>query len=610
MRNVVVPRVSSFEDAVRVPVTDVIDRILHSDSPREIRLEGVDCEAALESIRIAYANDARVQVSESAKFKFGDDADYPIGANADSNCIWVHMDPTVVSKHTLTIAPWDRDDVIQYVLALAPQESRSILARIKPSDFAMVRGGNAVWQSIIQTMLNMPDEADFMKILRSILASKLPRSPLPFTRKESMKWLGDQFLHDGSLAKLLMMGDDPVYLALLQIPDLRMDIAADRFADLLDSSNKRILQTKQPSELLMEVSHRLRDSAGVMEFLKRCVYQSYASTAVSLLIRIAPNWKPEPAKKLDLREASLRLAHWDGVRLESTRFGNADLTGACFDNAMLHQSEFFSDRCEEATFIDAELDETKATKSSFADANFFRAKLHRTQWRECDLHMANFTGAKLAGAVFQACDLSDISFRTCEAIGVAFYECKITGADFTDAQLEGSRMQAHDLRETVFCRSNLTKTNLHRAVFGSQAMQQCIFDHADLNEAYLSGSSMKECSLQRASLIHARLAEVNWELCDLRGANLTGATFHYGSTRCGTLDSPYPSHGTRTGYYTDDRDTLYFQAPETIRKANLCGCDLRGAILTGVDFYLVDVRDAIMEPDQRKQIAASGGIVE
>jgi uncharacterized protein YjbI with pentapeptide repeats len=36
-----------------------------------------------------------------------------------------------------------------------------------------------------------------------------------------------------------------------------------------------------------------------------------------------------------------------------------------------------------------------------------------------------------------------------------------------------------------------------------------------------------------------------------------------------------------------------------VRKANLRGCDLRGAIVERTDFYLVDVRGAVLDPAQR-----------
>lgn len=77
-----------------------------------------------------------------------------------------------------------------------------------------------------------------------------------------------------------------------------------------------------------------------------------------------------------------------------------------------------------------------------------------------------------------------------------------------------------------------------------------------------------------------------------QGAN---CTFHMGSTRSGLVDSPYPCEGSRTGFYTDDFGDQYFKSPEEIRKANLCGADLRGAQVEDADFYLVDLRGAVYD---------------
>ncbi len=63
----------------------------------------------------------------------------------------------------------------------------------------------------------------------------------------------------------------------------------------------------------------------------------------------------------------------------------------------------------------------------------------------------------------------------------------------------------------------------------------------------------------------------------LTGADLRFATFHLGSTRSGLVGSPIACEGSRTGFYTDDFDAQDFKPPEEIRKANLCGADLRGA---------------------------------
>ena len=78
---------------------------------------------------------------------------------------------------------------------------------------------------------------------------------------------------------------------------------------------------------------------------------------------------------------------------------------------------------------------------------------------------------------------------------------------------------------------------------------------------------------------------INWERADLRGADLRGASFHLGSSRSGLVGSPIACEGSRTGFYTDDFNEQDFKAPEEIRKANLCGADLRGACLDGVELH-------------------------
>jgi hypothetical protein len=44
----------------------------------------------------------------------------------------------------------------------------------------------------------------------------------------------------------------------------------------------------------------------------------------------------------------------------------------------------------------------------------------------------------------------------------------------------------------------------------------------------------------------------------------------------------YPSHGTGTGFYTNDYNAREFKSPDETRKAHLCGADLRGANIRGL----------------------------
>ena len=135
------------------------------------------------------------------------------------------------------------------------------------------------------------------------------------------------------------------------------------------------------------------------------------------------------------------------------------------------------------------------------------------------------------------------------------------------------------------------------------------FRGANLDAAQLTGSVMPRADFRQAILRNAGLADVQWEMADLREANLRNCSFHMGSSRSGLVGSPYPSHGTRTGFYTDTVDEQYYKRPEEIRKANLCGADLRGAYVAHADFYLVDLRGAKYDADQAEHFRRCDAIL-
>src|SRR5262245_21125956 len=136
------------------------------------------------------------------------------------------------------------------------------------------------------------------------------------------------------------------------------------------------------------------------------------------------------------------------------------------------------------------------------------------------------------------------------------------------------------------------------------------FHSAKLRGSLLTGSTMPRANFLGANLRETGLANVSWPEANLRDADLRGASFHLGTTRSGLVGSSIPCEGSRTGFYTDEFNEQDFKSPEEIRKADLRATDLRGARIDGVDFYLVDLRDALYDLDQAEHLRRCGAILE
>ncbi len=120
---------------------------------------------------------------------------------------------------------------------------------------------------------------------------------------------------------------------------------------------------------------------------------------------------------------------------------------------------------------------------------------------------------------------------------------------------------------------------------------------------------MPRADFAGADLEGARLADIDWEGADLRKADMRNCVFHLGSSRSGLVNSPIAGEGSRTGFYSDEFDQQIYRPPEEIRKANLCGADLREANLGTTDFYLVDLRGAKYNPSQFEHLRRCGAIL-
>ena len=187
---------------------------------------------------------------------------------------------------------------------------------------------------------------------------------------------------------------------------------------------------------------------------------------------------------------------------------------------------------------------------------------------------------------------------------------KLTEADFTGANLSWAYLNGLELRRATFTGAQFAHVSANLCDLEYMRLPGANFERAMLCGTLLTGSQMPDACFRFANLTEAGLADIERERADLRDADLRRCTFHLGSSRSGLVNSPIASGGSRTGFYTDEYHEQDFKAPEEIRKANLCGADLRGAIIDNVDFYLVDLRGARYTAEQEAHFRRCRAILE
>ena len=392
---------------------------------------------------------------------------------------------------------------------------------------------------------------------------------------------------------------------------IRLMLASRRLVDgLRDQTVWDELKGKLPGDLIARCGNlvnRCPASVQTLEEMAGGKDSDVQAMAVSLLHAADTGWRPPAARKLDLCDALLAGARWSGVDLAGSRLSRADLRRAWLVDADLSDSELSFAKLSGAFLGSARMSRSMLRKADLCFADLSGTRLYDAKLYHADLTEAVLDRALLCGADFAHASLRRASLRGAELIeanlcGAEIDEADFSGANLTRAKLSGLSLGTAILTDACFKSADLSDCNLEEIEGPAD------FSEAQMKNALLTGSVMRGGNFQGAVLRGCGLADIDWEGADLRDADLRGSTFHMGTTRSGMVDSDVPCEGSRTGFYTDDFHDREFKDPREIRKASLCGADLRGANVSGVDFYLVDLRGARYSPEQAKWFAKCGAI--
>lgn len=515
------------------------------------------------------------------------------------------------------LAPWGGDEWIEYLLAMHRPACASVVSRLRAApDCGVLPPLPELWRIVLDEMA--ADET--ITGPRQALCRFLARQVHDLVRQQLVQGL--------CLAYLLKMGNAPTaveeklqrecypapVVRAIRHPEVQQVLAAESvLSDLRSGAPCEYLEHRLPRGLVREVAARVSRLENALEHLRKLVSEGRPQLrpmAASILHATDTGWIPDGEAKLNLAGAYLGRAAWPYLRMQGADLTEADLSHAYLREAILDGAVARGVNLSHANLQGASLRQLTGFGADLTGADLSLAKAESARFNDAKLERANLEGALLRGANLNGADLTGACLVEADLSQARVQSTVIGGADFTAAILEGANLRDLRLREATFASSRFARADLSGCDLEYMQLPAADFSGAHLLGAYLTGSWMPEANFENAVLTNAGLADVNWEGASLRGADLRGASFHAGSSRNGLVGSPIACEGSRTGFYTDDSEEQYFKAPEEVRKANLRGADLRGARIDGVDFYLVDLRDALYDPEQEEHLRRCRAILE
>jgi uncharacterized protein YjbI with pentapeptide repeats len=536
--------------------------------------------------------------------------------------LWNHPGGLVVSagkaapaagQFLLHLTPWEEDDAIDYLLALHRECCTSVMARLRAApDRDLLDGTPELWGVVLEQMAQDHSLAGVQAALERFLDGAVP-DPEGQTvlRQNCLAGFGSQPGEAESFPPGEKWPDD--VRRLLRHDAVRLILASRQIvADMRAGTYCRYLAERLPFRLVRQVGAALASDLLALANLHQLIkeFPQWQAMGASILHAAGSCWRPTLGPGSVLAGAYLAGVQWPGIQLASADLSGADLASANLEKAVLDYTVASKIRLHHANLRCAALSSFQATQANLAHADLSFARALKARFDFADLRGAVFNEAMLKSSEFQGANLTSASFRKANLTGAFITVTELANADFSDANLEKANFSGVKLRLGQFRGANFKKANLSGCDLEGMYLPGADFQNANLASALLTGSVMPKANLAGACLRETGLADVQWEEVNLRGADLRGAAFHMGSSRSGLLFTPIASEGSRTGFYTDDYLEQHFKDPAEIRKANLCGADLRGAQIGDVDFYLVDLRGATYDPDQERHFRRCGAILE
>ena len=251
---------------------------------------------------------------------------------------------------TLKLAPWGRDELIEYLLATHPKECASVLSRLTRADLQQFGGVPELWRVALDELadnasLGGPVEAVVAYIHRCVTSPKVyeqlessclegelrPMAPAQKDARPPVAFAS----HPGGLAEDV--------LRLLRHVPVRRNLAALALVAQLKTGDWKcdFLTARLPRDLVAAAGPRLKNCPeAIAELRSATLSDETEPMAASLLHAADPGWVPAARKWPHfLDDSYLDGVHWPGIQLPKARLRHADLTQAHLPEANLDHAD-------------------------------------------------------------------------------------------------------------------------------------------------------------------------------------------------------------------------------------------------------------------------------
>jgi uncharacterized protein YjbI with pentapeptide repeats len=522
----------------------------------------------------------------------------------------------------LRLANWDQDDLTDYLLMHHRSSCGSILARVRGTPAIWRPTTSVGWRCALSALAFHPYLEGLADAIEQVIVARGLAHPMELAETARTSLYHSLAELEVSLNTSYKRSETPppsvtncllldtaylngmalrYWLDRLREKRIPSTFGLMQYGDLTDSLAELILKQKVDWRFLLD------------PYRGRTGYQPIVA---ALLARLDSKWRPDARQGwFFFKGANFAGVHWPDWKLTGTQETTIDLAGANFTDADLRSAQLKHVAMPNAKLHGVLLDRASLESVDCSGANFATARLNESKFNGVDAAGASFHLAVFERAELHIVNLMQADFSKAQLHHSSLKEVAFSNALFAEADFERSIFSRCALKQCDLRTVKLIGASFHRCQMSQCNLEEVEFPNGDfwqsnLSHAWLTGSVMPNAILRLANLSNAGLGDIEWEGADLREADFTNAAFHFGSTRSGLVDSPYPSHGTRTGFYTDEYFDQPFKSPEEIRKANLRGADLRGAKIKKADFYLVDLRDAKIDANQLPHLQRCGAILK